>query len=133
MAESDDGWGTISLLAIGAVSFFLFSNNSWSNSLWYATQYGVGFDNVKTDDKPTDCDFMHSPLGSKDCTWKAHVKVYNTNGELVAGEGAPKYGRDTNTGKPILSYDGGKNWDWYIGTNAPDPKPKTVRVYWVKE
>src|SRR5258708_38454293 len=65
--------------------------------------------------KPNDCDFIHAPLGDKGCSYKAHVKVYNADGVLVAGENAPKYGSDTKTAKPIISYDGGKNWDWYIG------------------
>jgi len=58
------------------------------------------------------------------------VHVYNANGALVAGEGAPQYGNDTPTGKPIVSYDGGKTWVGYAG---PSPQPKTVRVFWVKE
>lgn len=60
------------------------------------------------------------------------MKVYNADGVLVAGE-APLYGSDTKTGKPIISYDGGKNWDWHTGATVPNPKPKSVRVFWVKE
>jgi len=133
VAQSDDSFGGFFLVLVVAGGFLAFSNYGWSNSLWYAAQYGVGFGDVQTDAKPNDCDFIHAPLGDKGCSYKAHVKVYNADGVLVAGENAPKYGSDTKTAKPIISYDGGKNWDWYIGATVPNPKPKSVRVFWVKE
>jgi hypothetical protein len=109
--------------------FLAFSNYGWTNSIWYSVQYGVGFDDVQTDAKPTDCDFISAPLGAKGCSYKAHVNVFNADGVLVAGENAPMYGRDTKTGKSTISYDGGKSW---VAT-VFDPKPKSVRVFWVKE
>jgi hypothetical protein len=117
---------------IVAGGFLAFSNYGWTNSIWYAAQYGVSFGDVLTDAKPKDCDFFRAPLGDKDCSYKAHVRVYNADGVLVADENAPKYGSDTKTGKPIVSYDDGKNWDWYIGATVPNGKPKSVMVYWVK-
>lgn len=133
MAQSDDGCGCLVLLAVAVGGFLAFSNYGWSNALWYSVQYGVGFDDVQTDAKPKDCDFIHAPLGDKGCSYKAHVRVYNADGVLVAGENAPKYGSDTKTAKPIISYDGGKTWDWYSGGAVPNPKPNSVRVFWVKE
>ena len=135
VAQSDDSLGCLGLLALAVGTFFAFSNYGWSNSLWYSVQYHVGFGDVHTDAKPSDCDFIHAPLGDKGCSYKAHVRVYNAEGALVAGENAPnapQFGSDTKTGKPIISYDGGKNWDWYSG-DAPNWKPKSVMVYWVKE
>jgi hypothetical protein len=113
-------------------AFFAFSNFSWSNSLWYSVQYKVGFDDVQTAAKPDDCDFLRAPLGSKGCSYKAHVQVLNADGVLVVGEGASMFGWDPNTKKDIVSYDGGKKWNWYFGA-VPSPKPKSVRVFWVKE
>ena len=133
MAQSDDGCGSIFLLFLVAGGFLAFSNYGWSNSLWYSVQYGVGFGDVQTDAKPDDCDFIRAPLGAKGCSYKAHVRVFNADGVAVAGENAPKYGSDTKTAKPIISYDGGKSWDWYIGATVPSPKPTSVRVFWVKE
>jgi hypothetical protein len=133
VAQSDDGCGTIFVLLIVAGGFFAFGNSGWSNSIWYAAEYGVGFSDVTTDTKPNDCDFIHAPLGDKGCSYKAHVKVYNADGVLVAGENAPQYGSDTKTAKPIISYDGGKTWDWFYGPAVPNPKAKSVRVFWVKE
>ena len=95
-------------------------------------QYGVDFDHVQTDAKPNDCDFMRAPLGDKGCGFKAHVQVFNADSVLVAGENAPIYGKDTKTARPIVSYDGCKTWDWYLGGTRPNPKPKSVRVFWVK-
>jgi hypothetical protein len=132
MASDDDGCGVFFILAVG-VGLFLYSDSSWSNSLWYSFKYDVGFYNVQTETKPKDCDFIHAPLGDKGCSYKAHVRVYNADSALVGGENAPKYGKDTKTDRPIISYDGGKNWNWYFEAAVPDPKPKSVSVYWVKE
>ena len=95
-------------LALIAGAFFAFSNNGWSNSLWYSIEYGVGFDDVRTDPKPSDCDFMRAPLGDKGCGYKAYVQVFNADGVVVGGLNAPMFGTDTKTAKPILSYDGGE-------------------------
>src|SRR6202035_202683 len=98
VAQSDDGCGGIFLLFLVAGGFLAFSNYGWSNSLWYSVR--VGFGDVQTDAKPDDCDFIRAPLGAKGCSYKAHVKVYNADGVLVAGENAPKYGSDNKTAKP---------------------------------
>jgi hypothetical protein len=133
VAQSDDNFGCLLFLVLIPVGLYLaVSHGSWSNSLWYSVQYQVGFGDVQTDAKPDDCDFLRAPLGSKGCSYKAHVKVLNADGVQVAGEGAPMYGSDTKTAKPIISYDGGKNWNWYEGA-VPSPKPKYVGVFWVKE
>ena len=134
MSDSDGSLGCLGILVIGG-AFLVFSNSSdkWSNSLWYSVQYGVGFNDVQTDTRPSDCDFLHAPLGEKGCSYKAHVQAFNADGVLVAGENAPKYGNDTKTGKPIISYDDGKTWNWHDGATVPNLKPKSVKVSWTKE
>jgi hypothetical protein len=134
VADSDGSFGCLVVLVIvigGPI--VAFSHDKWSNALWYSFEYGVAFNDVQTDTKPTDCDFLHAPLGLKDCTYTPHVKVFNGEGFLVGGENAPSYGSDTKTGKPIISYDGGKSWNWNEGATTPNPKPKTVRVLWIRE
>ena len=82
MAQSDEPLGCLLVpifIAVGA--WLAFSNGSWSNSLWYAARYHVGFGDVQTDAKPGDCDFLHAPLGSKGCSYKAHVKVLNAGAQ----------------------------------------------------
>lgn len=135
VAQSDDAagcMGTLFLAGLGTL-FVSFFYPRFSNSLWYSYQYGIRSADVQTDAKPDDCDFLRAPLGLKGCSYKAHVQVFNADGVQVAGENAPMYGSDVNTGKPIFSYDGGKNWDWYYGATVPNPKPKSVRVFWSKE
>lgn len=132
MASNDDGGCLFLVMAVG-VGLFLYSDSSWSNSLWYSFKYDVGFDDVQTETKPKDCDFMQAPLGLKGCSYKVHVRVYNADKISIAGENPPTFGKDVS-GKPIISYDGGKNWNWYVGTNVADPsKAKSVSVYWLKE
>lgn len=132
MANDDSGGGVFFLVAVG-VGIFLYSDSSWSNSVWYSFQHDVGFGDVITEAKPPDCNFLQAPLGIKGCSYKAIPKAYNADGVLVAGTGAPKFASDTNTNRPILSYDDGKTWHWYVGESLPSTKPKLVRVYWLKE
>ena len=102
------------------------------NVAWYSLRYGLSPENVHVDAKPTDCDFLTAPLGIKGCSYKTSVRALNLAGAWVAGDGAPKYGRDTKTGKPILSYDNGKSWNWLQEANIPDLKVDKVLVSWVK-
>jgi hypothetical protein len=95
--------------------------------------YGVEFSDVQTETKPSDCDFLQAPLGLKECSYKAHVQVYNADGLYVGSEKAPLYRSDTTTGKSIVSFDNGKTWEWWDGTTLPNLKPKSVKVHWVKE
>lgn len=66
MAQSDEsGCG---LLIAGAVMFYIFAPESWTNGVWYGVEYGVSPRKVDTEPKPKDCDFIHSPLGDKGCS-----------------------------------------------------------------
>jgi hypothetical protein len=64
--------------------------------------------------------------------YQASVAAYNATGALVGGHDAPKYGHDTKTGKPIISWDNGKTWDWYAGADVPSSKVDSVMVTWLK-
>jgi hypothetical protein len=75
---------------------------------------------------------MTAPLGVKGCRFDAVVRAYNSEGLHVAGDNAPQYSRDKNTGKPILSWDEGKTWIWLQGGDLPDSKVKKVKVSWTK-
>ena len=116
--SQNDGGGVI-LLYLGIFALF-FVPASWTYPLWYAVAYQVSPAQVRTPDQPSDCDWTRAPLGRKGCSYKALVKAYNSAGQVVGGDGAPKYGHDTNTGKPIISYDEGKTWAWFPAPATPD-------------
>jgi hypothetical protein len=82
------------------------------------------------DPQPSDCDFIHAPLGDKGCHYEASVAAYNSAGQVVGGDRAPKYGHDQKTGKPIVSDDNGHTW-WLLD-NEPDKKVQSVVVTWSK-
>jgi hypothetical protein len=119
------GWFVIAAIGFG-VYWFGFNN------LWYAARYLLPPDKVIVENKPTDCDFLRAPLGTKGCHFEAVVTAYNAAGVVVGGTTVPKYGSDIETGKPIVSYDDGKNWDWSLGTDVSDPKVAKVTVAWSK-
>jgi hypothetical protein len=43
-------------------------------------RYAVSPDEIQVDARPTDCDFIHAPLGSKGCHYEA--VVYDARGKL---------------------------------------------------
>jgi hypothetical protein len=131
LAQSEEsGCG---LVVLGVLALYFFIPASWTNGAWYGVKYSVSPEKVDTDPKPKDCDFIHAPLGDKGCSYRAHVRAYNASGVLVGGENAPKYSLDTKTGKPIISYDDGKTWDWSSEATVPNRTVASVKVYWLKE
>ena len=119
------------LLLLGICALILMPN-SWTNAIWYGYKYKIPWREVYTGNKPSDCDWSRSPLGNKGCYYKAEVGAFNAEGDLVGGDNAPKYRKDSKTGKPIISYDDGKTWEWSYADATPDLRVKTVRVEWIK-
>ena len=89
------------------------------SATWRVAEYMT--DNVHIDPKPSDCDFLHAPLGEKDCHYEPIVAAYNVSRELVGGDYAPKYRYDT-IGRPIISWDKGKTWFWCDCAKISEPK-----------
>ncbi len=94
--------GLIGFLIIAGIAGWLYFVGF--NATWYAVEYKVSTSKVHIDTEPKDCDFMHAPLGNKECLYEAAVAAYNAAGEVVGGDDAPKYAHST-TGKPIISWD----------------------------
>jgi hypothetical protein len=133
MARSDEG-GFAGLVIAGLVAVVAFnSSSSWVNTVWYAATFGVSTSIVVTDDRPKDCDFIHAPLGDKGCSYKAFATSYNSDGIPLSGDRPPSFGKDTATRRDLISYDGGKHWDWYVGSSADPAKITKVVVTWKRE
>ena len=113
--EADEGLGCLFILALLAfgVWFGIWGKDS---ALRYSVQYKTDRDRVTVDRKPTDCDFMHAPLGRKDCHYVKRVFVAN-------------HSRNSE-GQPIVSYDDGKTW--YLNPGGYD-QGVSVSVEWVKQ
>lgn len=99
---------------------------------WYSILYRVPASKVQIKTRPKDCDFMHAPMGDKGCHYVARVYVYNADGNLIAGDEAPRYSYDNKTRKPIISWDKGQTWDWTSGSDIPDQNADSVIVSWSK-
>jgi hypothetical protein len=130
-AQRDECVGKVTFYSIlAAIIVFVV----WAGGIteaWYCAKYQVTPDKLHVDAEPKDCDFMHAPLGIKGCHYEADVNAYNAEGSLVGGDHAPKYGRDSKTGKTIISWDGGKTWEWMMGA-IPNTKVTSIVVSWVK-
>ena len=121
-----------SLVALGLVVWWILPSR-WTNPLLYSIEYGVSTSQVQWNDQPSDCDFSRAPLGYKGCHYKKSVSGFNAAGNIVSGDNAPIYSHDKNTGKPIISNDSGKTWDWLPeGTPFPDSKVTRVEIWWTK-
>jgi hypothetical protein len=126
-------WFFVIFILPALIIWFILPNR-WTDLIVYSTVYSVSTRQVHWNDKPTDCDWGHAPLGDKGCHYKKSVTAYNAAGNVVAGDDAPTYGKDTKTGKPIISYDNGKTWTW-LPEDAPtasDLQVKSVDIGWIK-
>ena len=120
------------LIILGVLGLIVWSilPDSWTDKIKCSMEYSVDLAQVRRNIKPTDCDFMHAPLGDKSCHYKKTVSAYNAAGDAVAGDDAPKYAKNTY-GNTIVSYDEGKTWT-VLDTPAPDLRIKSVEIGWTK-
>ena len=95
----------------------------WHSKLRYAWWYNVSSDQVTTEKKPTDCDFLRAPLGDKGCHYDREVTVIR-----VKTEPDPR-GTLASPGIPYVSFDDGKTW--VVDTSNPLTKPQ-VLISWEK-
>ncbi len=48
----------------------------WTDKLWYSVKYDTDFKNITVGKRPTDCDWLHAPLGDKDCHYQKATNVF---------------------------------------------------------
>jgi hypothetical protein len=109
--------------AWGGIAFVDYlSRARWANKILYGVWYSVDSGQViQPEDKPpTDCDFLRAPIGLKGC----HYDKTATYEHIITRN-------DTNTNRPIVSYDEGKTWSWNDGDHPASPS-KVVYVHWQK-
>jgi hypothetical protein len=120
--------GSLLWLALIAI-IWLTLPKSLTDPLWYAAVYNVGSSKVHYTPRPQDCDFTHGQLGDKRCHYKKIVQGLNAKGDLVAGDGAPDYGRSKSR-RTIVSYDNKKTWGF--ARERFDTKVARVEISWVR-
>ena len=90
--------------------------SKWRDSWWY----NVGSDQITVAKKPTDCDFLHAPLGNKGCRYERQVAMIQVKTKYVdMWRGSVNY----------VSFDEGKTWT--EDNSAPPRKPQVV-ISWEK-
>ncbi len=109
-------WLVVAVLVIVMIVYALplvFSESPWA----YALRYHADSSRVQVVPRPADCDWSYAPLGRKGCHYEKEVFV-------------TRYSTDAKTGKPIVTYDDGKTWDWL--PEGEKPGPVQVYVTWRK-
>jgi len=101
-------------LIVGGVWFGIWGRHT---ELRYAIEHSADLSQVTVERQPKDCDFLHAPLGLKDCHYEKEVTVV-------------RHALDVETSRPIVSYDDGKTWNWEDGGPG---KGVSVYVSWLKE
>jgi hypothetical protein len=48
----------------------------WTDRVWYWRNSNADWTNITVNKRPHDCDFLHTPLGSKDCHYRKHSDVF---------------------------------------------------------
>ena len=120
--------GLVILVVLGLIVWSILPD-SFTDKIKYSTAFQIDAAQVHWNNPPTDCDFMHAPLGEKSCHYKKTVTAYNAAGYPVAGNDAPKYAKNAN-GNTIVSYDEGKTWS--VLESSVDLRIKTVEIGWTK-
>lgn len=116
------------LLSLGIVVSSWFSLPLyWRYVVEYSVMYHVPSANVFVDDKPTDCDFWHSPIGRKRCHYEKVVRAFPANGVAIGGSRSIIIGVNPETGYPRISYDCGSTWHGL----QKDFDRKVTHVYFV--
>lgn len=100
-----------SLPLVLSVLPLVFPESRWA----YGLKYGTDSGRVDVAPKPENCDWDYAPLGRKGCHYEKEVTV-------------ARYSRDAKTGRPIVTYDGGKTW--YPLPEGEKPGPIQVDVWW---
>jgi hypothetical protein len=112
-------WLWVGLVIFGLVGLV---GDAWNSKFMLAARYGAPTANITIEDEPHDCDFMRAPLGEKGCSYSKRV----TSSTVT-------YGHDTNTNRPIVSYDDGKTWSWSDGYTGLFGQSRYVVVSWEKK
>jgi phage baseplate assembly protein W len=81
LREINAGSGALSALWVVAVILALFSwpgsrVDRFTDRLWYSVGCGAEWKNVDIERRPTECDFLHSPLGTKKCSYKNSKYIF---------------------------------------------------------
>ena len=89
---ADTFWSLVGLGFLGLIvlCIWVILPDSWTDKIRYSVEDSIDMAQVHRADVPTDCDFMHAPLGNKDCHYKKTVTAYNAVNYPVAGDDAPK-------------------------------------------
>jgi hypothetical protein len=104
--NSESGCAILFLALIGAVLLYF----TWDTKVVMSIRYEVDSENLVVNKKPSDCEFLTAPLGSKHCHYEK--TVYKI---LI--------GRDGQTGRPVTSDDGGTSWRW------ANPAPERLKTW----
>jgi hypothetical protein len=82
--ETDPRWQqalgmVLPILFLGYVAWasFMFG----PTAVWYSFEYGVRVDNVMIISRPSDCNFLRSPIGYKGCHYEGTVESWKDAGE----------------------------------------------------
>jgi hypothetical protein len=52
------------------------SLDRWTDKAWYSIRYDAQFTNITVEQRPLDCDFIHTPLGGKGCEYNKRTSVF---------------------------------------------------------
>jgi hypothetical protein len=118
------------IMALFAVAIWFILPARMTGVWRYSHRFDVPSSQVRWNPKPSDCDYLRSPMGDKACHFKISVEGYNAVGQIVGGEEAPLYQKDPGTGKSNISFDDGRTW-YPVGRDT-DLTVTHVVINWVR-
>ena len=105
------------LAGVAWVLFVVFLISGWSGSkldrftdrVWYSVAHDTDWKNVNVEKRPSNCDFLHSPMGGKSCSYKKRTDIFGNKERAALVESSLAEDKD-----------------------EARKRPNTVMVYWEK-
>jgi hypothetical protein len=76
----------------------------FTDRLWYSVRYDTAWKNVNVEKRPTDCDFLHAPIGTKQCSYKKDKSIFGEEQRRVNVESAPAEDKQAEANKPNMVF-----------------------------
>jgi hypothetical protein len=135
----DEVWSW-AVLGGGAWLAFILCSNMWFSKARLSFYYGVDYSQVTgASDKPHDCDWLKSPIGSKECSYSREVSTVQVRPNRFGyqdvsydeGKTWTIHAMSTNGTDHLYSTDDGKTW--LVDSYYSGPVKPSVTVVWLKK
>jgi hypothetical protein len=67
---------------------------------WYSVAYDTDWKNVNVEKRPSNCDFLHAPMGGKSCSYKKRTDIFGSKERAALVESSLAVDKEEARKKP---------------------------------